>query len=183
MTPRVPPSAHHGGPRSSSPLTDQLDFGLELDAEAPYDLSTRVFDETGDVRGRGAALVDDEIAVQLGDHCRPVARALQSSRLDEPAGGVPGRVLEDAAAVLGLDRLSFVALVAELRHQTLCLFPIAALELDGRVNDERTVEGSVTKRCASESEPQAVDASRARVRARLEPAHLDQHSAQLRAPG
>src|ERR1700736_5522050 len=145
MTPRVPPSAHRAGPRSSFPLTDKLDFGLELDAKAPQDLGARVLDQTGNVCGRGAALVDDEVAVQVRDHRRAPAGALQSSRLDEPAGRVSGWVLEDAAAVLGLDRLGFVALVGELRHHPFRLFPVAALELDGHFDDERTVEGSVAK--------------------------------------
>src|SRR4029079_12110042 len=98
--PRARPSAPRAGPRSSWPQTDELDLGLQAHAESAHDLGLGPLDEPRDVGGARAALVDDEVAVQLGDHGLALARALESRGLDQPPRRIARRVLEHAAAVL-----------------------------------------------------------------------------------
>src|SRR6266581_4359121 len=73
---------------ASSPSPHELDLGLEFGVEATFHLGPRPFDQLRHVRGGGTALVDYEVAVQLGDDRGALAQALQSCGLHEPAGRV-----------------------------------------------------------------------------------------------
>src|ERR1700736_261904 len=181
-TRRARPIVLRAAPRSSRPASHELDLALQLDAETAHDLGPSMLDERGNIGRRRGPLVHDEVSVELGDDGGAAPRALQSGGLDEPSRRVTRWVLKNAPAVLGLDGLRQVALVGELRHQALCLLPIATLELDGGVDDERAVERPVAKRRRSIPQLQIFAAPRAHVRARLKAACLDENLAQLFAP-
>ncbi len=147
-----------------------------------HDRRSRAFDERGHLdRGR-AALVDDEVSMQLRDDGSPLTGALEAGGLDQPSRRVSRRVHEDAPAVLGLDGLSLIALPGQLRHQALGLLPIATLELDRRIDDKRAAERAISKGRRAIPELQVVHAPRAPVRAGLESARGHQDLAQLMAP-
>src|SRR5215831_16937990 len=144
--PRARPTSHRAEPRSSLPAPHHLDLGLELDAGALLDRGHDPLDQAAHVGGRRASLVDDEVAVQRRHDSRTLTLALQTRGLDEPARRIAFRVDENAAAVLGLDRLGLVALAGERGHHLLRLLAVAPLELDGRRDDERALERAVAQR-------------------------------------
>src|SRR5207247_1745468 len=145
-THRARPTSLPSARRASTPAAHHLDLRLELDPKPALHLGHHPLDEPARVDGRRAALVDDEVAVQGGYDGRALAGALQPGGLNQPAGGVSWRVLEDAAAVLGLDRLRLVSLPRQLRHQLLGLLAVATLQLHGRGDDERPLQGAVAQR-------------------------------------
>ena len=61
-----------------------------------------VFDK---LRSRGATLIDEKIAVQLGHLRRPDGKSPQARLVDELPGFVAGRVLERRSPGTALDRL------------------------------------------------------------------------------
>src|SRR5262245_48696628 len=81
----------------NSPISQQADLQLELDAEPFAHGRPRQLDQGEDVGGDRAAAVDDEVGVGARDLGAPAAPALQAGGLDHPAGVVTGWVLEDAA--------------------------------------------------------------------------------------
>src|SRR5581483_7248974 len=180
--PRAQPNGHRRGRRSSFPATHHLDLGLELDAEPSPDLGLHLLDQRAHVGRLRAALVDDEVAVELADHRMADARALEPGGLDEASRGIARRVLEDAAAVLRLDRLRFIALAGQPRHRLPRLLPIAALELDRRVDDKRALQRAFAQRRGAVAELQVGGRPRLAALAGHEAAGLDQHLAQLLPP-
>src|SRR5256714_4557770 len=144
-TPRAPRTGRRTAQLRSFPTTHELDLGLELDVEAALHLGADALNQRGHVLGLCAALIDDEVAVQRRDHCRALAQAFQSRGLDEAARRVARRVLEHAAAVLGLDRLRLVTLGRELGHHPFGLFPIPTLEVHGGLDDEGALERSLAQ--------------------------------------
>src|ERR1700682_1727863 len=146
MTPPARLTFHLARPRASFPEAHELDFGLQVDIEPPPHLGLDLFDETSYVDGGGAAFVDDEISMQRRDDGLALSQSFQSRCLAEPAGGIAMRVFENAAAVLGLDGLRLVAVLGQLGHHPLGLFPIPTLELDRRTDDERALQRAITQR-------------------------------------
>src|SRR6266576_2946570 len=129
----------------SFPTADHLDLGLQLDAEPALHLGHDSFDQLLDIARRRPTLVDDEVAVQRRHQRRALASALQPRRLDQPARRISRRVLEHAAAVLGLDRLRLAALSGELGHELLRLFPITPRQVDGGGDHQPAFQVAVTE--------------------------------------
>src|SRR5687767_10240488 len=65
--------------------------------------------QRGDVLRGGAAAVDDEVRVDLGDLRAAFDAALEPRRFDELARVVVGRVAEDRARVRQVERLRLLA--------------------------------------------------------------------------
>src|SRR5262249_19842285 len=112
-------SASELRPPMSTPIlviSDHLDLHLEIDAVAPAHGVAANVDEREHVGGAGAAGVDDPVRV-LGRHPGGArAPALEPAVLDEPAGELAGRVLEDGAGVGHRLGLALGAAVAERAH-------------------------------------------------------------------
>src|ERR1700674_626123 len=141
---RAPQSGLRATRPASSPSSDQLHLGLQLDAEAALHLGPRTLDKTRHVGSGRPSLIDYEVAMQLGDDRCAFTHTLQSGGLYEPPRRIAWRILEHAAAVLGFDRLRLGALLRQLGHQPLGLLPIATLEMDGGLDAERALQGALT---------------------------------------
>src|SRR5262249_53391745 len=96
---RRPPSAGDRPPPLPRSLADHLDLHLEVDAVLGPDRVAHDGDELEHVGGAGAAGVDDPVGVDRGDLGAADAPALEPALLDEPAGELAGRILEDRAGV------------------------------------------------------------------------------------
>src|SRR5438105_5250909 len=167
---------------ASSPPADHLDLGLQLDAKTPLDLRHHAFDQMPRVGGGGAALVDDEVAMQLRDHGRAFPRTFQARGLDQPSRRVAGWVLEDASAVLGLDRLRLVALTGEPGHKLPGLLPIATLQLDCGRDHQTALQRAVAQRRGPVAKLERRRRPGLPAFARHETLGLDQNLAELLAP-
>src|SRR5690606_14400680 len=91
---RRPPLTTASPPRSCARLPDDAHLGLEAHAETSLHGRARVLDQALDIRGARAAVVHDEVRVQLRDAGAPDALALEPGGLDQARGMVPRRVLE-----------------------------------------------------------------------------------------
>ena len=86
--------------RDLRPEPDEVELGFEPDAGARGDDPLHLAHERVDV-GRGRArLGDEEVRVLLGDTGATDPQALAPARLDEPPGGIAGRVREHRSRVL-----------------------------------------------------------------------------------
>ena len=90
-----------------------------------------------DLRRGGAALVDQEVAVQLGNLRRADGEAAQAGLVDELPGFVAGRILEGRAAGAALDRLRRLAPLGDLVHGARDLGRIAGLALKQRLGEDQ----------------------------------------------
>ena len=138
--------------------------------------------QPADVGGAGSAVVDDEVGVQVADLRPSLPGALQARRLHEPACGVSRRVLEDRAAVLGLDGLGAVALGGQARHLALGGLSVARPQLDGGGGDQGAVQRSLPESRRSVAEPQRLRRPGGPALTRHVALDLDQHLTQLAAP-
>src|SRR5438105_2615002 len=101
-------------PRRASPLTHQLDFGHELDAELLANGVLAERHERSYVVGRRVADIDDEVRVLGAHHRAALGGTFETSRFDEPSGVIAGRVAKDRAGVRLRQRLLGHALVRDL---------------------------------------------------------------------
>src|SRR5579883_873413 len=104
---RTRPSARH---------PNTLDLPLELDAARLAHPSPHLLAERLDVRRRGVAAVDQEVAVHLRHLGVADDEAAAAGGVDELPGLVAGRVLEGRAAGPALDRLRRLARRGDLVH-------------------------------------------------------------------
>src|SRR5260221_3805013 len=107
-------------------LADDLHFGLEFDAALAERGFLDLVDDGQHIRRGGAAIIDDEIAVDLGDLGTADARALEAQLVDEFARGALLGVLEDAAGA-GFARLGGAAFLHGSVEQLLDLLRGARL--------------------------------------------------------
>src|SRR3990170_3827608 len=103
LPPKMRPRRRRSG--ISEALTDQRHLVLQVDAERVVDALLGESHERGDVRGGGAAGVDEEVAVLGGELGAADAVAAQADGVEELPGGLRGaavarrRVLEEGAGV------------------------------------------------------------------------------------
>ena len=101
---------------SVRPAADPLDLPFELDAGLRLDARAHGLAQRLDVGGGGAAEIDQEIAVQLGDLRVADHEAAAAGGVDQLPGLLAGRVLEGRAAGAALDRLRRLARLGDLVH-------------------------------------------------------------------
>ena len=91
---------------------------MQIDAEGIEDAPPDVVDQRPDVGGRGARIGLDEVRMLLRHGRRSNTQPFAAGGLDQPTGGVTGRVGEDRATV-GAARLMLATPPHNLGHLTL----------------------------------------------------------------
>src|SRR5690242_20628894 len=112
----MPGSPRHNRPIPSVADTDPLDLPFEIDAGTLLDALSHCFTEIFDI-GRGRrALIDQEVAMQLGNLRAADDQPAAAGLVDELPSLVAGRVLEGRPAGAALDRLRRLARLGDLVH-------------------------------------------------------------------
>src|SRR5581483_4095660 len=103
-------------PMASKGNAEAFDLPFELDAARLLDPRAHRFAEFLDLGAGGVALVDEEVAVHLGDLGVADREPAAAGGVDQLPGLLAGRILEGRAAGPALDRLGLLAIGGDVVH-------------------------------------------------------------------
>src|SRR6476620_12102843 len=123
--------------------SDPLELPFELDARRLLHAPAHRLAQSLDIRGGGAAEIDQEVAVHLRNLGVAVFQAAAAGGIDELPRFLAGRILERRAAGAALNRLRCLARFGDFLH-----FGRDRGRITGRALEQRLREDDVVRRAA-----------------------------------